>query len=267
MALIVAESRVAALDAAEAVAVEYRALPAVATTADALAPGAAPIWAEAADNIAYLWRGGDADAVDAAMRSAPHVTRLCFSVSRVTANPIEPRVAWARPEADGRITLSVSHQSPHALRNALAPILKLDRGALRVVCGDVGGAFGMKNGVHPESVLVAWAARRLGRSVRWVSERGEGFLSDEQGRDISIDAALALDNAGDFIALKVRYAVNIGAWLTGRSGFPISNMGGIAGVYRTPLIAAEGQAYSPTSCPRRPIAAPAGRKPPTRSSA
>ncbi len=239
VALVVAESRAAALDAAEAVAVDYGALPAVATVADALAPGAAPVWAEAPDNFAYLWRGGDADAVEAAMRSAAHVTHLEFSVSRVTANPIEPRVCWARPERDGRLTLSVSHQSPHALRNALAPILKLDRNALRVVCGDVGGAFGMKNGVHPECVLVAWGARRLGRPICWISDRSEGFLSDEQGRDIRIQAALALDNEGNFTALKVHFAVNIGAYLSGRSGFAIGNMGGIAGAYRTPCIAAE----------------------------
>src|SRR6201995_2178786 len=110
---------------------------------------------------------------------------------------------------------------------------------IRVVPGDVGGSFGMKSGVHLEPVLVAWAARRLGRRVRWVADRTEGFLTDEQAREMRITASLGLDADGKFTALKLRWNVNLGAYVSGRSGWGVGNIGGIAGVYHIPVIAAE----------------------------
>jgi carbon-monoxide dehydrogenase large subunit len=110
---------------------------------------------------------------------------------------------------------------------------------LRVIAGDVGGSFGMKAGNYPETALVIWATQRVGRPVRWLSDRAEAFLSDEHARDIMADVALALDRDGRFLALRVGYDANVGAYLTGRSLAPVNNIGGIAGVYGTPAIAAE----------------------------
>ena len=108
-----------------------------------------------------------------------------------------------------------------------------------MVPGDVGGSFGMKSGVHLESVLVAWAARRLDRPVRWIADRTEGFLTDEQAREMRISASLGLDAEGRFTALKLRWDVNLGAYVSGRSGWGVGNIGGIAGVYQIPFIAAQ----------------------------
>jgi carbon-monoxide dehydrogenase large subunit len=110
---------------------------------------------------------------------------------------------------------------------------------IRVVPGDVGGSFGMKSGVHQEPVLVAWAARRLGRPVRWISDRTEGFLTDEQAREMRVTASLGLDANGRFTALKLRWDVNLGAYVSGRSGWGVGNIGGIAGVYEIPFISAQ----------------------------
>ncbi len=251
--LVVAESVAAATEAAERVAVEYEPLPAVATSREALAPGAAAVWEAAPDNIGFLWKRGDADAVEAALRSAAHVTRLDFAITRVAASSLEPRVCTGAVDPDGRLTLYLSHQSPYQLKTALAQtIFKIEAARLRVVAGDVGGSFGMKSGVHPEDVLVLWAARRLGRPVRWVSDRTEAFLSDDHARDIGVRAALALDKDGNFLALKVRHDINVGGYLSGRSLSTINNIGGIAGVYRTPAIAAEAYGVLTNTAPTAP---------------
>ena len=153
---------------------------------------------------------------------------------------MEPRGAWARIAEDGRIEVHASHQSPFALRNGMASgNLQIPPTDIRVLPGDVGGSFGMKSGVHLEFVLVAWAARRLNRPVRWISDRTEGFLTDEQAREMRITASLGLDANGRFTALKLRWNVNLGAYVSGRSGWGVGNIGGIAGVYAIPFIAAE----------------------------
>jgi carbon-monoxide dehydrogenase large subunit len=153
---------------------------------------------------------------------------------------MEPRGAWARIAEDGRIEVHASHQSPFALRNGMASgNFGIPNTDIRVLPGDVGGSFGMKSGVHQEPVLVAWAARRLGRPVRWISDRTEGFLTDEQAREMRIQASLGLDAEGRFTALKLRWDVNLGAYVSGRSGWGVGNIGGIAGVYHIPFIAAQ----------------------------
>lgn len=240
VAMIVADSRAAALEAAEAIIVDYDALPVVIDPDAAMADGATPVWEDVPDNIGFLWKRGDADGTDAALAAATHVTTLDFTVSRVTANSMEPRGAWARVAADGRIELHASHQSPFALRNGIATgNFGMKPTEIRVIPGDVGGSFGMKSGVHLESVLVAWAARKLGRPVRWVADRTEGFLTDEQAREMHIHAALGVDAAGKFTALKLRWDVNLGAYVSGRSGWGVGNVGGVAGVYDIPYIAAQ----------------------------
>jgi len=239
VALVVAETTEQAIDAAELVAVDYAPLPAVAATADAMRAGAPAVWTEAPDNIAFVWEAGNKDAVARGIAGAAHVTRLDFVVTRVAAAPMEPRGAvgeWDR--RTGRYTLHTGIQAPHGLRTLLADqVLKVPHSNLRVITGEVGGSFGMKSGVYPEVVLVLWAAKRLGRPVKWTSDRREGFVTDEHGRDNVSTAELALDAGGKFLALRVAINLNVGAYLTPRSAGPgTNNVGGIAGVYTTPAI-------------------------------
>ncbi|HEU5321263.1 MAG TPA: xanthine dehydrogenase family protein molybdopterin-binding subunit, partial [Methylomirabilota bacterium] len=239
VALVVAETREQAADAAARVAVDYEPLPAVTATAEATRPGAPPVWDQASDNVAFLWEAGNRDAVARAFAGAAHVSRLDFIVTRVTAAPLEPRAAVGEYDRrSGRFTLHTGVQMPHGVRTILAEqVFRVPQSQIRVVAGDVGGSFGMRNGVYPELVLVLWAARRLGRPVKWTSDRREGFVSDEHGRDNVSTAELALDADGKFLGLRVAITLNIGAYLTPRSaGSGTNNVGGVAGVYTTPAI-------------------------------
>jgi len=239
VALVVAESAEQAAQAAELVEAEYEPLPVVAGVKQALAPGAPSLWEAAPDNIAYRWHKGDDAAIDAALAGAAHVTRAEVLISRVTAAPMEPRVAIGAVE-DGRLVLRTSTQSPKQVRDVMAgAVFHIDSSEIRVLAEDVGGSFGMKAGVYREDVLVLWAARRIGRPVKWTSSRSEAFLSDEHARDIVATTELALDAEGRFLAFRARLDNDIGAYLSGRS-LPITfNIGGIAGVYTTPLLAGE----------------------------
>lgn len=240
VAAIIAESRAAAMEAAEAVLVEYSELPVVTDALDAQKPDAPAVWDEYPDNIGFLWKRGDADLTDANIKAAAHVTKLNFTVSRVTANTMEPRGVWAEIGPDGRPVVHAAHQSPFNLRNGMAKDnFNIAATDLRVVPGDVGGSFGMKSGVHIEEVFATWAARRLNRPVRWIADRTEGFLTDEQAREMHITAELAMDADGKFTALKLRWDCNLGAYNSGRSGWGVGNIGGIAGVYDIPAIAAQ----------------------------
>jgi aerobic carbon-monoxide dehydrogenase large subunit len=239
VALVVAETVEQAVDAAELVAVDYEPLPSVAATADTIRPGAPAVWPEVPDNVAFVWEAGNKDAVARGFAGAAHVTRLDFVVTRVAAAPIEPRGAvgeWDR--RTGRYTLHTGIQHPHALRTLLADqVFKVPHSDMHVITGEVGGSFGMKSGAYPEPALVLWAAKRFGRPVKWTSDRREGFVTDEHGRDNVSTAELALDANGKFLALRVAITLNIGAYLTPRSAGPgTNNVGGIAGVYTTPAI-------------------------------
>jgi carbon-monoxide dehydrogenase large subunit len=239
VAFVVAETPAEAADAAERVHVDYGPLPAVALTAEATRTGAPAVWDEAADNVAFVWEAGKRDAVAAAFAGAAHVTKLDFVVTRVAPAPLEPRGAVGEfDRRTGRHTLHTGIQAPHGLRTLLAEqVLKVPQSHLRVVTGEVGGSFGMKSGVYPEHVLVLWAARRLGRPVKWTSDRSEGFVTDEHGRDNVSTVELALDAGGTFVGLRVAITLNVGAYLTPRSAGPgTNNVGGVAGVYTTPAI-------------------------------
>jgi carbon-monoxide dehydrogenase large subunit len=240
VAVILAETMEAGKDAAEAVMVDYGELPLVTDPISAMEPASPKVWDDVPDNIGFLWKRGDAAATDAALQSAAHVARLQFSVSRVTANSLEPRGAWAQLDEDGRMVVHAAHQSPYNLRNGMANgNFNIPPTEIRVLAADVGGSFGMKSGVQPEYALVAWAARKMRRPVRWISDRTEGFLSDEQAREMRITVELGLDAEHKFTALKLRWDVNLGAYVTGRSGWPVGNIGGTAGVYHIPTIYAE----------------------------
>jgi len=239
LALVVAETPEQAVDAAALVAVDYEPLPAVAEAVEARRPGAPAVWDEAPDNVAFVWEVGSRDAVARAFEGAAHVTHLDFVVSRVAAAPLEPRGGVGEfDRRSGRYTLYTGIQAPHGLRTLLAEqVFRVPQSAVRVVTGEVGGSFGMRSGIYPEMVLVLWAAKRLGRPVKWTSDRREGFVTDEHGRDNVTSVELALDAGGKFLALRVDLMVNIGAYLTPRSAGPATNnVGGVAGVYTTPAI-------------------------------
>jgi carbon-monoxide dehydrogenase large subunit len=238
VAFVVGETAAAAEAAAELVTIEMEDLPAIVAPEAALAAAAPRIWDGAPQNVAYIWKKGDVARVDAAAGGAAHVVRFASKVSRVNALSLEPRGALGLVDADGRLVLHAANQSPHNLKGGLAAMLKVPAAQVRVVAGDVGGSFGMKSGTYPEDVLVLFAARRLQRPVRWISERRESFLADDHGRDMSVEASLSLDEDGRFLALKADFTVNVGAYLSGRSLFMVNNIGGIAGVYDIGAIAA-----------------------------
>ncbi len=235
VALVVAETMAAAEAAAELVTVETDDLSVVTELAAARAAGAPAVWDQVPDNVAFVWQRGDAKAV---FPGAARVARLSSHVTRVVALSLEPRGGLALVEPSGRLVLHAANQSPHGLRDALARMLKLPKDKMRVVAKDVGGSFGMKSGAYPEDVLVLYAAKKLARPVKWISERRESFLADDHGRDMLADARLALDADGKFLGLQVDFTINVGAYLSGRSLFMINNIGGIAGVYRIPAIGA-----------------------------
>jgi aerobic carbon-monoxide dehydrogenase large subunit len=217
--LVVAETRAQALDAAECVVVEYRPLPAVTTAADACASGAPEISAEVPGNVCMDWRWGDANAVDAAFATAAHVVSLHLDNHRIVTNPMEPRGAVGMYDAtQGRYTLHVSSQNIHGNRDATARVLGVPPAQVRFIAPDVGGGFGAKNFTYAEHALVLWAARHVGRPVKWIATRSEGFVSDHQARDHQAEASLALDADGRFLALRVSSVANVGAYMAGGAG-------------------------------------------------
>jgi carbon-monoxide dehydrogenase large subunit len=247
VALVVAETAERAADAADALEVEYEALPAV-TLEDALAPGAPRVWDEAPDNVSFLLERGERAAVERAFATAAHVTKLAVRYPRASANPIEPRAALALPETRGH-TLYTTAQMPFQVRDVLASVLGLPPQALRVVAPDVGGAFGMKSQVYPEEALVLWAAMKLGRPVKWTAQRAESLAADMHGRHQIADAELALDTRGRALALRVSVRIDLGAYLGHHAGVaPLNAAISYTNTYDIPLIHATVRACFTNTC-------------------
>ena len=217
VALLLAHSRAAALDAQQFVAVEYDPLPALIDAASALEAGAMQLWQQAPGNLAFHFRRGDAAATAAAFAAAAHVVELDIANPRVSALPLEPRAGLAEYDAaSGLFTLTATAQGLHDIRAQLAgPVFGLPEDRFRLLAHDVGGGFGLKNFLYPEWVLLPWAARRHARAVMWVAERGEELCAAAHGRDVQAAARLALDRDGLFVALEVRFVANLGAYLSG----------------------------------------------------
>jgi carbon-monoxide dehydrogenase large subunit len=237
---VVADSALAAQDAAEAVRLELDPLPAVVDARTAIAAAAPLLYEEVPDNVALDYHSGDAAAVAAAFAEAAHVTRLDIVSNRVIVNAMEPRAALADydPHAE-RFTLHVGCQGVFGMRNTLAnDILKVPPAKIRVLTGQVGGSFGMKSSVFPEYICLLHAARLLACPVKWTDRRSESFVSDHHGRDHEFQAELALDRRGRFLALRLTGFGNVGAYLTPFGPFmPTIGVGrNAASVYRTPLI-------------------------------
>ena len=237
IALVVARTADQARDAGERLAVGYETLPAV-TLADALAPGAPKVWDDAADNLGFRIETGDPRAVGERFDAAAHVSRIALHYPRASANAIEPRAALAYPDPiDGRLTLCTSAQSPHEVKDAVAETLGVAGADFRVIAPDVGGGFGMKGQIYPEEVLVAWAAGKLGRPVKWTAERSESLASDMHGRHQIVEAALALDGNGQILAFRTSVTIDLGAYLSVAAGVPPRNAAiSYPGTYDIPAI-------------------------------
>jgi carbon-monoxide dehydrogenase large subunit len=237
VAVVVAESIAQARDAAELVDVRYRSLPAVVEVAAALADDAPLLWPELASNRSFQWQAGDRTAVEAALRAAADVVELEVEYPREIALFMEPRAALGSYDrAEDRYTLHAGCQSAHQLRAMLAQILGVAGETIRVVVPDVGGGFGARNIVYPEFILVLFAARTLGRPVKWVAERSESFVSDAQARSQRLRGTLALDGDGRFLALRVGSTWRHGGYLTPRSVFVLVHWMApmVCGPYRIP---------------------------------
>jgi aerobic carbon-monoxide dehydrogenase large subunit len=213
VAVVVAETLWLAMDAAERLAIEYAPLPAVTRSADALAPGAPLVWEEHGANLCVDSETGDKAAAELAFTQAAHVVRLEAAINRVTGVPMELRAAVGTYDAAAvQYTLYTSAGGGVVRqRDDIAAVLGVPAAAVRVVSGDVGGNFGIRNNTYPEMALVAWAARRVGRPVKWSCDRRDAFATDFHGRDLTSEAELALDKHGRFLALRAVNICNLGA--------------------------------------------------------
>ncbi len=235
VAFVVAETVKQARDAAEAIMVDYDIRPSITDLAAAMEPGQPQVWPEAPRNVCFDWEIGDKAAVEAEFARAAHITRLTVVNNRIVVNSMEARASLASYDAaNGRWTLRTNTQGGWSLKDFLGKdVFKVDPDKFRVITPDVGGGFGMKLFLYPEQVLTCYAARKLGRPVKWASERAEAFLSDSQGRDNITLGELAVDKDGKFLALRTRNVANMGAYLSNYAPFIPTGAGTgvLAGVY------------------------------------
>jgi carbon-monoxide dehydrogenase large subunit len=243
VAVVIAETREQAKDAAELIMVDYEELPAVTTSPDALKDGAPLVHDQAAGNLCFDWHLGDKAATDAAFAKAAHITKLDLINNRMVPNAMEPRAAIGEfDRATGDYTLWTTSQNPHVIRLLMgAFVLGIPEHKLRVIAPDVGGGFGSKIFHYAEEAIVTWASKKIGRPIKWVAERSESFVSDAHGRDHVTHAELALDADGKFLGLRVQTLANMGAYLsTFAPSIPTYLYATLlAGQYTTPAIYAE----------------------------
>ena len=226
-----------AKDAAEAVEVDIEPLPAVTDPEQAAHAGAPQLYDDVPGNVALDYHFGDAEAVKAAFAKAAHVTRLKIVNNRVVVNAMEPRAAVGEFK-DGRFTLHSCSQGVVGMKGNIAALMNVEPKQVRVVSGNVGGSFGMKAAPYPEYVCVLHAARALGRPVKWTDERSGSFVSDSHGRDHRVNAELALDAEGHFLAVRLTIVGNMGGFLANVGPMPSTQnaVKNVQSVYRTPLI-------------------------------
>jgi carbon-monoxide dehydrogenase large subunit len=239
VAFVVAETLAQARDGAEAVGLDIDPLPAVTSPAEAVKPGAPQLYDHIPNNVALDYHFGDTAKIDAAFAGAAHVTKLDIVNTRVAVVAMEPRAALASyDKASERFTIQVPTQGVSGNRANLAKNMNLPNDKVRILTANVGGSFGMKNINYPEYMCILYAAKVLGKPVKWTDERSSSFLSDSHGRAQQIHAELALDAEGKFLAVRLSGYGNLGAYITGVSPGPLSlNTGkNLASVYRTPLL-------------------------------
>src|ERR1700710_2792193 len=239
VAFVVAETLAQARDAAEAVELDIEPLPAVTNAEEATKPGAPQLYDHIPNNVALDYHYGDSAKIDAAFATAAHVTKLDIVNTRVAVVSMEPRVALATYDKAGeRFTIQVPTQGVAGNRATLAKTLNVPNEKVRILTANVGGSFGMKNISYPEYICILHGAKALGRPVKWTDERSTSFLSDSQGRAQLIQAELALDSDGRFLAVRLNGYGNLGAYISGVSPGPLSlnTAKNLASVYRTPLL-------------------------------
>ncbi|MEA2936366.1 MAG: aerobic carbon-monoxide dehydrogenase large subunit, partial [Variibacter sp.] len=236
VAVAVADTAQAAKDAAEAIVVDYAPLPAVTDARSAIAPDAPRVWEQLASNAVVDADVGDAAATAAAFARATHVIRLETQVNRVTGVPMEPRAAVGQFDSvTGRYTVHAGTAGSIRTWQAVAAALNVPPEAVRAVVPDVGGSFGTRAGAYPEFALVAWAAKRVGRPVKWTGERTEVFLTDFHARDLWVRAELALDEDGNILAMRGESLSNVGAF--NASFVPLQKSTEImTGIYSVPVV-------------------------------
>ncbi|HEY1504367.1 MAG TPA: xanthine dehydrogenase family protein molybdopterin-binding subunit [Stellaceae bacterium] len=237
IACVVAETHAQAKDAAEAVEVEIDPLPAATDADAALAAGAPQLHDGIPGNLAVDYHWGDSDKVAAAFAAAAHVTKLALVSQRIVINPMEPRSALGEfDSATGRYTIHVCSQGVFGLKGGTAAALGAKPEQVRVLTYNVGGSFGMKSQVFPENVLVLFAAKALGRPVKWTDERSDSFMSDHHGRDHAMTIEGAFDKDGNILALRVSGTGNAGAYPIVPLPYTVNTVKNCISVYRTPLL-------------------------------
>ena len=237
VACVVAQSRAEAKDAAEAVEVEIEPLPAAASAAEAAQPGAAQLHDDVPGNVAVDYHWGNSEAVAAAFAQAAHVSKLTLVSNRIVINPLEPRSALGQYDAaTGRYTLRVCSQGVFGMKGGTANVLGTTPDKVRILTENVGGSFGMKSQVFPENCLVLFAAKQLGRPVKWTDERSESFLSDHHGRDHVQTIEGAFDKDGNILAVRLTGLGNAGAYPIVPLPYTVNAVKNVVGVYKTPLL-------------------------------
>jgi len=251
VAFIVADTRLAAQDAAELIEVDYDAEDPAVKTATALDPETPLVWPELGTNQAFLYQRGDKARTDEAFSRADHRVKISFYNNRLVANYMETRAAIGEWKDDeDRFVLTVGSQGVHSFQEMLADVLGLPKQKLRVITPDVGGGFGTKGFVFREYALVLEAAKRIGRPVKWLSDRTEHFLTDSQGRDNFVTAEMALDKSGRFLGIRVELLSNLGAYV--HQFGPFIATGGITmttGVYDIPTMDVTVKGVYTNTCP------------------
>jgi aerobic carbon-monoxide dehydrogenase large subunit len=253
IAVVIAETKQQAKDAAELLTIDFSDLSAVATVTAAAAPGAPLVHDDVPGNVCYDWHIGDKAVVDAAFAKAAKVVRLELENNRLIPNAMEPRAAIGDFDVNsGEYTLYTTSQNPHVIRLLMgAFVLHIPENKLRVVAPDVGGGFGSKIFHYAEEAIVTWAAAKVRRPVKWTAERTESFMSDAHGRDHVSTAEMAIDAQGTFLALRVSTLANMGAYLsTFATSVPTYLYATLlAGTYKTPVIYCEVKAMFTNTVP------------------
>ncbi len=253
VAVVIADTYDQARDAAEKIVVEYKVLPAVVDMGDAVKKGAAVIHDAAGDNVVYNWHLGDKSATEAAFAKAKHVTKLEIVNNRLIPNAMEPRAAVGDYEPGTEsFTLYTTSQNPHVARLVLSAFIGIaPEHKLRVIAPDVGGGFGSKIFIYAEETVCVWAAKKVGRPVKWTADRNESFQADAHGRDHVTTAELAMDETGKMTALRVHTKANLGAYLsTFASSVPTYLYAPLlSGQYDIPAIYAEVDGIYTTTAP------------------
>ena len=256
IAFVVAHTLNQARDATELIDIDYELLEPVFGYASDEHDQQSAIWDHAPSNNSFDWVSGDPHSVTAAFADAAHVTKLSLTYPRVVVAFMEPRGIVAHHDVrSGRTTIWAGTQSPHRIRDQIADLLGASAAEFRIITPDMGGGFGARGGLYPEYLVVTFAARALGRAIRWTSDRSEGFLTDTQARDVRLVGELALDVRGQFTALRIRGVYRHGAYIPGRSLWAlVPHMAMmICGVYRIPAASLELQGRFSNTAPVSPL--------------